>query len=162
MAGGVDESVGVGARDAGFLRLVADVDLDEEVGAAALGLDGGGESLQQARAVDALDDVGDTDGVARLVGLQRPDEMEAKRRVGVAERREFTGCFLNAIFAEMVLTAGDDGGDIFGGVGFRHRDERDGLGRPAGGAGGGGNALLDRLQALGKGRRQRVEGIGHG
>ena len=96
-----DEAVGIGAGDAGLLRLVADIDLHEQAGRAAfVRCDRGGDGVGEARAVEALDDVGDAHRVARLVGLQPADEVQAQVRLASAQAGEFAGRFLDAVLAE--------------------------------------------------------------
>ena len=82
--------------------------------------------------VERLDHVGDPHGVARLVGLQAADEVQAERRVGGAQRGELGGGLLDAVLAEHRLAGGQRGGDGVGGMGFRHRDQGDILGAAAG------------------------------
>ncbi len=84
-----DEGVGVGGGDAGFLRFVTDIDLNQQVRRAAFLLDCVGNGVGQAGAVEHLDDIGQADGVARLVGLQAADEVQAQSGVGGAQGGEF-------------------------------------------------------------------------
>ncbi len=154
-AAGVDEGVRLGQADARFLRLVADIDLDQQVRQAPEFLGGDFDGVGEARAVEAFDGVGEADGFLGLVGLQGADQVQAQRGVGGAQGGEFGGRFLNAVFAEAELAGGDGGGDGFGGVGFRHGDQCYMGGVAASGARGGGDAGEHGIEC-------RAEGFGHG
>ena len=73
-----------GDRAAAFLRLVADIDLEEAVGPPARLGHRLGERRHQRRAVDRMDRVEQCDGIAGLVGLQAADQVEPQvRRLGL-------------------------------------------------------------------------------
>ena len=67
------ERVGV---DAGLLRFTAGVDLNEQLGAGAAGLDGAGEAGGEAVAIEAVDRLEKVEGGVDLVGLKRADEVQ--------------------------------------------------------------------------------------
>ena len=76
VAAGGDEGIDVVRQDAGLLRLLAGVDLDVAVGPPAGAFHFLGERRGQPLAVDRLDDVEQGHGIARLVGLQRTDQVQ--------------------------------------------------------------------------------------
>ena len=107
-----------------------------------------------------FDHVGHAHRVARLVGLQAADDVQAQGGVGGAQGGELGGGFLHAVLAEHELAGGEGGGDRLGGMGFGNRDQGDILrvgGRPA--RGGGGDAVAHAGEIGGDVGRG---GFGHG
>jgi hypothetical protein len=149
LAAGAEEARHLGARDTGFLRLVADVHLDHHLRPAVLLRHGFGDGLGELRAVQALDDVGQPHGVARLVGLQPADDVKPQGRVAFAQRRELLPRLLDAVLAEDRLAGGQRGDHRLGGVCLGDGDQRDFRGVAAGSAGGGLDSRADSGEALG-------------
>ena len=136
-----DKGIGVGRGYAGLLWLVTNIDLDEIVRALAVLVLGLNEGVQQTRAVQYLDDVGQANGVAGLVRLQAADQMQPQLRVGGAQRNKLGRSLLHAIFAEFQMPGLQQRQNVVGRVGFTDRDQ---LGRgPAGLRGGSGNPGLE-------------------
>lgn len=106
---GFDESIGLFARNAGFLRFVAGIDLHEKLGKTPGFLRALLNGVGQGRAVEALDHIGDLAGFGRLVGLKSTDDMQPQIWPAFPEFREFRGRFLHAVLAEQAL-AGVQGG----------------------------------------------------
>ncbi len=106
---GFDESIGLFARNAGFLRFVAGVDLHEKLGKTPGFLRTLLDGVGQGGAVEALDHVGDLAGFGRLVGLKSADDMQPQVGPALPEFGEFRGSFLHAVLAKQAL-AGVQGG----------------------------------------------------
>ena len=70
-----DEAVGIGAGDAGLLRFIAGIDLDQQARLAVFFGHGGGDGIGQFGAVEGLDHIRQPHGVAGLVGLQATDNV---------------------------------------------------------------------------------------
>ena len=110
---GGDESIGLVGIDAGFLRLLADIDLDKE------GRQGGAlffAALQFARELGSIEAVNGIEQKERLVdfiGLELADEMESDIGILVFERRPFFLRFLEAIFTESAMAMFQQGDDFF-------------------------------------------------
>ncbi len=147
--GAVEQRRQVAERDAAFLRLVADVDLDEAVGALARRRDCRRERIDQRRPVDRMDDVEQRHRVARLVRLQLADEVEADARPCRDQRRPFRRRLLHPVLAEAALPGREQRFDRLGGVGFGNRDQLDRVAAAPRAPGGGGNAGADRGKARG-------------
>ena len=145
---GADEGVGLSGGDAGFLRFVADIDLDQQGWRGAGGLHGVGDGVGEFRAVQGFDAMGEPDRRERLVGLQPADEVEFGFGVGGEQSGEFPFGFLDTVFAEPELAGGDGFGDGGGGLRFGNRDERDLIRIAAGAAGGLRDAGADMLQGV--------------
>lgn len=144
-----DEGVGLVGEDAGLLWFGAGVHLDEQVGPAALLLHGLGEGEGELWAVQGFDDIGETHGVARLVGLQRADDVQPQVGVARAELRELGGRLLHAVLAEDALPGGERGLDGLDRIGLGDGDELCGPWRPPGGGGGGLDSGTDSGQVGG-------------
>ena len=147
-AGG-DEGVGVGWQDAGFLRLLAGVDLDETGRAAVLFIHFTGQSGGQFGAVDGLHGVEKAHRVARLVGLQGADQMQFEIFDLGLERGPAGERLLHPIFAKQAVAGGDGGGDAVGRLHLADGDQAGGRRVAAGGAGGGGDPRRDGGQVAG-------------
>lgn len=156
---GFDESIGLFAWHAGFLRLVAGVDLHEKLrktpGLLRAFLDG----IGQGQAVEALDHVGDLAGFGRLVGLKSADDVQSQIREGLAQFGEFRGGFLHAVFAEQALAGVQGGFHALDRMELADGDEGDIPCRASGLFAGPGNAAADGGKVL----ADRVLGskIGH-
>src|SRR5471032_1445187 len=136
VAAGGDEGIEVGRQHACLLWFFAGVDLDEAGGALAGLLHLLGQGRGEAVAVDRLDDVEQSHGIARLVGLQRADQMKLEVGILGLERGEFLFRLLDAVLAEHALADGEQFADPVGAVRLGHGDQ-DRVGRrAAGGAGG--------------------------
>src|SRR5215469_5767049 len=99
----VDEAVGLGRHDARLLRFFAGVHLDEARRAAPGALHLVGQSLRQSRPVDSLDDIESGDGVADLVGLQGPDQVQGEVGKIRAQSRIFCQRLLDTVFTESAV-----------------------------------------------------------
>lgn len=119
----VDEGERFARGDAGLLRFFAGVDLDEEFRRSAGAFDFDGEGFGQARPVERVDGVEQSDGLARFVGLQRADEVKVETGVCGLELREFRLRFLDAVLAEGALTGGEGGADRVFVVGLADGDQ---------------------------------------
>ncbi len=102
-AAGGDEAVGLAPRNAGFLRLVADVHLDEKKRRPSLPRHRLRERLGEPRPVEALDRVGEPHREPRLVRLQAADQVQPELGVSGAESGEFLRRLLHPVLAEMDL-----------------------------------------------------------
>src|SRR5579872_5067792 len=143
-AAGGDEAVGVGRRNPGLLRFLASVDLDVEARRRSPRLDGVGQRPRQPRPVERLDDVEQGERVLDLVRLQRADQpqFEPFAPAGPAALG-----LLHPVLAEAPLARGEDRLYPLPGLLLADGDQRH-VGRvAAGGAGGGGHARFNRLQA---------------
>ncbi len=70
-----------------------------------------------------MDHVEEGDRVARLVGLQRADEVELDLAEALAQGRPLALRLLDVVLAEGPLPGGEDRLDRLGGKGLGHRDE---------------------------------------
>ena len=125
VAAGGDEGVEIGRQDARLLRLLAGVDLDEAGRPLAGALHLLGEGRGQPLAVDRLDDVEQGHGVARLVGLQRPDQVQLEIGIFRLERGEFLLGLLHAVLAEHALADLEQLAHALGAVGLGDGDQGD-------------------------------------
>ena len=128
-----------------LLRLLAGVDLDEAIGPAA-----GAVHLERQRPgelgpVDGLDDIAEPDGGARLVGLQRTDEVEADIVEGGFQRWPLGFRLLHPVLAEDAMAGRQRGTDAVLAMGLRDGDEGDRV-TPPRSLGGGANARAHRLE----------------
>lgn len=102
----------LGRRDAGLLRFATDIDLHE---AGQLAIDAhhlGCQRLRQPIPIHRLDYVKQRHGIANLVGLQRPDQMQGHVRIGFPQARPFVLGLLYAIFPEDALTGCEEWRDF--------------------------------------------------
>lgn len=106
---GFDESISFFARNAGFLGLVAGIDLHEKLGKTPGFLRAFLNGVGQGGAVEALDHVGDLAGFGRLVGLKSADDMQTQVGPALPELRKLGSRFLHTVLAEQAL-AGVQGG----------------------------------------------------
>ena len=83
------KACGLARRDAGLLRLLAGVHLHEELRVRAAAFHLGRQRLGQLRPVERMDGVEQRHRVLRLVGLQRPDEMQLDGGDARAQRGQF-------------------------------------------------------------------------
>jgi hypothetical protein len=116
---------GLAHGDAGLLRLVAGVHLDEQLQHAAGARHFVRDRIGDFRPIYGLDGVEQRHRVAGLVGLQRPDQMQLDVREALAQRGPFALGLLHAVLAEGALASLDDGEDVLGAEGLAHRDEVD-------------------------------------
>ena len=94
--------------DAGLLRLKAGIDLDIEANGLALACHLGRNGSRDLLAVDRFDDVEERNGVRRLVGLQRADQMELDAGASPRLSSGHLPCaFLDPVFAEDPLSGLD-------------------------------------------------------
>ena len=82
-----DKIIGVRRRDAGLLRLLAGVELHEQIRPAILLRDFLGQRFANARAVHRMDGIEQRDRFLGLVGLQRADQMQRKAGMRRDQRR---------------------------------------------------------------------------
>ena len=115
----------LGDRAAAFLRLLADVDLDEARHPAAGLVHRLGQRGDQARPVERMDAVEQRHGIVRLVrsaagrrGAARPPGQRSRKRGPLALR------FLHAVLAEHLLAGFEQRLDRLGGMGLADRDQR--------------------------------------
>jgi hypothetical protein len=115
-----------------LLRLGAGVDLDEEPRPAVLRR----HLLRQRRgdlvAVDRLDDVEQLNRLLRLVGLQRPDEMQLDVGMVRLEVRPLPRRLLHPVLAEHAVAGVEHRRYIGLPEGLRHGNQPDSAGRAAG------------------------------
>src|SRR6185312_10911187 len=123
LAAGGDEAVGLLRLNAGFLGLGAGIDLDEQRRAALLPRHFLGERRGKAVAVERMDGVEQGDGVARLVGLQRPDQVQRDAVMARQQRRPFGLGLLHAVLAEHALARFDHRRDRLGVERFRNGNQ---------------------------------------
>ena len=128
----LDEGVGLLRQDACLLRLGAGVDLDQQARPAPLSCHLLGERAGDLVAVDGVDGVEQGDGILRLVGLQRADQVQLDSRRFQAQRRPFAHRLLHPVLAEDPLAAGDHRPDRRGVEGLRDGDQAHRAGRPSG------------------------------
>lgn len=108
---------------AAFLILVADVDLDEDLDHSADRAGASVDLLQSLERGHRLDDIDAMDQMTDLVRLKGSDHVpDGIGRTGLHLRHEF----LNAVFAEIELTAATYGANLGGRPGFGNSDEADG------------------------------------
>ena len=131
VAAGGDEGVEIGRQDARLLRLLAGIDLDEAGGPLAGPFHLLGERAGQALAVDRLDDVEQGHGIARLVGLQRTDQVQLEVGIFGLERGKLLLRLLHAVLAEHALAGVEQLADAIGAMGLGDGDQGD-VGRAAG------------------------------
>ena len=162
-AAGADERVGLGAGDAGLLRLVADIDLHIKVGQPTVPLRRLRDRLGQPHPVEAFDRVRDPHRFRHLVGLQCSDQMQPQCRMRGDQGRKLRRRFLHPVLAEHRLPGRQRRRDRGRRVGFRDRDQRDimrvapGRLRRGGDAGAhAGKAGRDRLRIGCGGGRARI------
>ena len=107
--------------NAGLLRLEPDIDLDQQprllAGPLHLRLERDGDLL----AVDRLDHVEQRHRLARLVGLQRPDQMQFYAVIGSPERGPFGLRLLHPVLAEHPLAGVEERAHLVGGEGLATR-----------------------------------------
>ena len=146
VAAGGDELVGPGREDSGLLGFFAGVDLDQTGGASARPIHLAGESGGELRPVHGLYRVEQRDRIARLVGLERADQVQRGVGSGLAERRPLGLRLLHPVLAEGSVTGRYRLPNRLRRMGLRDRHERYRSRLPAGGGHRGGYALLDRPQ----------------
>ncbi len=96
--------IGLGRRYAGLLAFLPSIDLDIETRRVAEGLDFASQSFGKLGSIKGLDDIKEGNGVARLVGLQRPNQTEFKAQAPLSPPRHG---LLHTVFAEDALTCGE-------------------------------------------------------
>ncbi len=125
LAAAPDEIIGLGRGDAGLLRLLAGVELHEQLDQPVLLRQFLGECLTQAVAIDRMDGVEQRHRVLGLIGLQRPDQMQRGAGMVFAQRRPFRLGLLHPVLAEMTLPGGQHRGDGVGKERLGDRNQRD-------------------------------------
>src|SRR5215469_9885347 len=125
-----DEPVRFGRHDAGLLRFLAGVYLDQARWAAPAALHLSGQSLREPQPVDALDHVKSRDGVACLVGLKRADQV--KRQVGKLLAQLWVFCLrlLHSVLPENAMSRGQHLPNARRRVGLADRHQCHALGGP--------------------------------
>ena len=124
------KAVRVFRQDARLLRLGSGVDLDVEARMLAEPLDLVGEARRDLLPIDRLDDVEMLDRLARLVALQRSDQVQfdclAEGARAGAEIPPFGNSLLHPVLAEHGLAADRDRRpDLVGGEGLGDSDQLD-------------------------------------
>jgi|GEM_PF-450480 bifunctional lysine-specific demethylase and histidyl-hydroxylase MINA len=125
-----DKAIGLGRDNAGFLGLLACVDLHE---APARHPDAGKlprQMLGQFRPVDRLDHIEQRDRILDLVGLQRPHEVKLEVFDAVSSPLPMGLGLLDAVFAEHALTGRQRSIDALIGLGLADGHQRDIAGIP--------------------------------
>src|SRR5690625_968781 len=125
-----DEGIGIAGQAAGFLRLLAGIDLDETGERPPRALETGGEAAGDAVAIDGVDHVEQLDGLVDLVALQGADKMEFDAVKTLAKAGPFFGGLLHAVLAEDAVAGIQHGFDAIERLFLRDRDQRD-IGRIA-------------------------------
>lgn len=141
-------------RDAALRRLAADVHLHADVQRRQVRGALLGQALRDLQPVDRMHPVEALGDGARLVRLQRADEMPLELGAQVGERADLVDRFLHVVLAECALAGRVCGAHRVGGKRLRHREQRDRAGRAAGRAGGFVDAAMNGGEAGGE--------IGHG
>jgi hypothetical protein len=109
--------------DSSFLRLVANIDLNQEFGPLRLPLHFVGDGPGDLGPVDCLDAVEQGHCLRRLVALQGPDQVEFEVGPLGAKTDPFRLRFLHAVFAECALPGLDDRRDVGCTERLAHRDQ---------------------------------------
>ena len=138
-----DERVGVRRQDARLLRLLAGVDLHEELGADPLLLGEAGERLGQPLAVHGVDGVEERRRGAGLVGLQRAHEVQLDALVVLAQGLPAALRLLHAVLAEEAVARVEHGAHARLGLELGDCDQAHGARRAPGAAFGGAQAVAD-------------------
>lgn len=129
--------------DAGFLRLFAGIDLDENARRPAGLVHRLAQSCGQFRPIECLDHVEEGNGIHRLVGLQGSDQTQFQIRMGrTAVLPVFLG-FLDPVFSEDPLSRGEGSVDAVRRLAFRDGDQTDIIRFAASRLRRGGNPLKD-------------------
>src|SRR5262249_28394552 len=138
-----DEGIDRARRDAGLLRLLAGIDLDEAGGPALLLAHREDERAGELLAVEAFDEVEERDRFRGVAGLEGSDQVQADVRTKPAQRRPFASGLLDAVLAEDPVAGREHRLDLGSTLGLGDGDELDGSGIAPGRARRGGNAGLD-------------------
>lgn len=146
---GGNEGIGVSGRDAGLLRFIPDIDLDQQVGRPAFTLDGVGNRVGEFWPVQHINHIGNANRVTRLVGLQPADDVQPHARMGCAQGGEFGRGFLHPVFPEHGLPDGEGGDHRLDRMGFGHCHQRYRMRRTACGTAGSVYPVAHRAQARG-------------
>ncbi len=101
-------------HDAGLLRLLAGVDLDEELQAPPLLRHLLGDGLGDLRPVDGVDGIEQRHRLPGLVGLQRPDQVQLDVGVALAQGRPLGLGLLHAVLAEQAVAGVEHRRDVLG------------------------------------------------
>ena len=109
LAAQAQEAAGLPGHDAGLLRLLAGVDLDEQLQALALLGHLLGDGLGDLGPVDGVDGVEQRDRLLGLVGLQRADQVQLDAGIALAQRRPLGLGLLHAVLAEDAMAGVEDG-----------------------------------------------------
>ena len=148
LAAGFDESVGLIAGNAGFLWLVPDIDLNQQLGQVAVLVGSPANGVGQGRTVEHFDHVGERHGIGGLVGLQAANQMKTEWAArGVRQGGELGGGFLHTVLAEYGLAGLHGRAHGFDRLCLGDGNQGDIRGDAAGGLRGGGDAGPDRGQA---------------
>ena len=147
VAAQAQQAGGLLRHDAGLLRLLAGVDLDEELQAPALLGHLLGDGCGDLGPVDGVDRIEQGDGLLGLVGLQRADQVQLDVGIALAQRRPLGLGLLHAVLAEQAMAGVEDGLDMLGAERLGDGDELDGGRVALGAVRGGGDAAAGRRRA---------------
>jgi hypothetical protein len=142
-AGMVEQFADPAGQDAGHLGLGTGIYLDQHENRFAGTNARRRKGVGQLRPVQAFNYVGQPDRLARLVGLQRADDVQAQFGPGGAQGREFPRRLLHPVLPEGTLPGGQGRGDRLRRVGLGDGDEGDRPGRAVGAGGGLGDPVED-------------------
>ena len=148
---GTDEGICLCPRAAGFLRFIAGIHLNEDIGPAPLSGHRLGQGLGQFGPIQAFDHIRDPDRIARLIGLQPANDMQTKIRLAGPEGGEFLGGFLDAVFTKNLLASRKGRHNGLSRMGFGNRHQLHGIGRAMGAGAGFRNAGADAAKVFGDG-----------
>ena len=137
-------------RDAGLLGFLAGIHFDEKLRGFSGLLNFVFECLGKLQPVERLDAVEQTKGLAHLVCLQRPDEVQFHTRKTRTQVRPFGARLLNAIFAEDAMTGLEHRQNAFGPVTLAHGNQTRFSRRRDSGRTRGGDTGENSLEILGR------------
>ena len=120
-----DEGREIGDATPALLRLIADIDLKEAVGAAAGLVHGLCERFDERGTVDRMDRIERGDRVFGLVRLEPADQVQPEIRPFALEIGPFALGFLDPVLAEIALAGLDQGADRVAAVGLGDGDQLD-------------------------------------
>ena len=106
----------------GFLRLGAQIDLDQKLWRARFFFNRSGKRVGELGPIERLDHVEKAHSIASLIGLKRPDEVQFRSGKLGLKSRPFDHRLLNAILAKDTLSGREHRADRGGikGLGDRH------------------------------------------
>lgn len=145
---GRDKSVGLARQHPGLLGLFARVDLNEAAARRARAVEFAGQMLGQFLPVEGLNHIEQRDGIAHLVGLQRPHKVKFEIIESFPPCRPMGLGLLHAVLAEHPLAGRQRGSDAFIGLGLADGHQRDVAGIARGTCGRRGDARANLPQTL--------------